>query len=191
MAAQGAAALSCRTLTPEDRTAVARTDDFSIFDGEIYNFSADWALNSNHTLNYTFSYNESSKRSRQENDASNNLAIFTTALALGGTPVTNDFRTFQQTNTMVEAFVHELRISSNSDSKWQYMFGAYADKQDTLTPFTSFTALPTVPFTSAFPASVLTVPIPANPAFMLPGYNLTITGGAIPVQISRQRAISQ
>ena len=174
-----AAAVTCRAISVDQRLAAAPTDDFSIFEGEIYNFSADWALNDNHTLSYIFSYNESSKRSRQENDASNGLALQVAGLAAAGTRITNNFQTFQQTNTMVEAYVHELRIASNSDSKWQYMVGAYSDKTDTLTPFTSFTAIPFLPFTAAFPPAALTAPIPANPAFGLPGYDLTITGGAI------------
>ena len=175
------AAATCTSLDADDRVAMAATDDYVTFNADIYNLHLDWYF-SGHKLSWTSSYVDSDSFSRQENDATYNLGLQNALLGLGPAGVTfnNDFRTYQTSATTVTAKVHELRLESDREGPWQYMVGFYSDVQDTLTPFISWSAAARyVPIASAFPPRFLTAPIPAIPMFMLPPYDLTITGGTI------------
>ncbi len=175
------AAATCISIDADDRLAMAATDDYVTFEADIYNLHANWYF-SGYKLSYIANYVDADSFSRQENDATFNLGLQNALLGFGpaGVRFNNDFRTFQTSATRVTAKVHELRLESDREGPWQYMVGLYSDTQDTLTPFTSWSAAARyVPIASAFPAQFLTAPIPAVPMFGLPGYNLTITGGTI------------
>ncbi|NND82554.1 MAG: TonB-dependent receptor [Gammaproteobacteria bacterium] len=129
----------CTTLTAEDNSALAADDAFSTRDAQITTLNMDWDIGENHQLSYVYGRTDSEKVSRTENDISSNFALSQAFLQFGlGVQSDTDYLTHQGTTTVVDADVHELRISSVDNPVWNYMFGVFYRDQKTSTRFQSF-----------------------------------------------------
>jgi len=170
--------LLCVAFTAKDRAAFAAGDAVSNRDADITTLNLDWVLGENHRLAYSYGKTESGKLSRTENDISSNLGLQNFFFAAGlGVIGDTDYRTDQSTNTVVDADTHEIRIASQDNPTWNYMFGLYSQDQETSTDFRAFsTAARYIPLTSlngAIPGVTFT-------GGHIEGINFA-TGGTIPV----------
>ena len=172
----------CTSLRASERTALSATDPFTDKETELTTLNASWEFG-NHTLDFVYGNASSTKTGRVENDASLNLPLQNAFYQLGiGVNGDTDYQTHQGTTTTADRDSFEIRISSNDNDVWNYIFGFYSDDQKTSTDFEAFsTAARYIPLASLnytrgfFPNGV--VPIPGNP--FLPPYLLTFTGGHI------------
>lgn len=163
----------CVNFNRSDRAAFAAADAFTNREADITTFNLDWDLGENHTLSYVYGKTESEKVSRTENDISSNLGLQNFFFTLLGVFGDTDYQTHQGTTTTVDADTHELRLASNDNPVWNYMFGLYSRDQKTTTDFSAFTtAARFIPLASVVPGLF-------NGGH-IEGINFA-TGGSIPV----------
>ena len=130
----GSDSLSTRpTLTASDRTALAQTNDFDTLVYKLASLELNWDL-AGHQLTSISGKQDSTKPGRLENDR----AFYQPAL--NSAFVEGDLNTFQETNTAVDSFSQEFRLASVDNDTWDYMVGAFYNKQDTTTSFASWGA---------------------------------------------------
>lgn len=130
----GSDSLSTRpTLTTSDRTALAQTNDFDTLVYKLASLELNWDL-AGHQLTSISGKQDSTKPGRLENDR----AFYQPAL--NSAFVEGDLNTFQETNTAVDSFSQEFRLASVDNDTWDYMVGAFYNKQDTTTSFASWGA---------------------------------------------------
>jgi outer membrane receptor protein involved in Fe transport len=143
------------TLKASDRTALAQTDDFDTLVYKLASLELNWDV-LGHQLTSISGKQDSTKPGRLENDR----AFYQPEL--NGPLVVGNLNTFQETNTAVDSFSQEFRLSSVDNDTWDYMVGAFYNKQDTTTSFESWNAA--------------TIPIP-----VIGGTVNLLAGGSVPV----------
>ena len=179
--------LDCVSLSRSANTALAANDAFANRKADITTLNIDWTLGE-HQLSYVFGKTKSSKPSRTENDASNNLPLlnFYYNAALGVETDTN-YLTHQNANTRVNGDTHELRFASIDNPAWDYMVGFYYRDQKTSTRFDAWsTAARYVPTCNLNdprnPITFPECPPPPAPSGYVEGVNFS-TGGTIPFNL--------
>ena len=115
------------SLSADDRTSLARTNDFTDFDYDIASLNVTWEVG-NHLITSVSGYVDSSKSSQQENDRAGYIEI-------------DGPLTFQQSVTDTEIFTQEIRIASQDRDFWNYMVGVFYQDQETRTTFAANTTL--------------------------------------------------
>lgn len=116
------------TLDLDDRATLFGTDTGTELEFDLTTLNMNWEV-AGHEITSITGYNDSDKLSRQQN-----------ADRAGYNTVPNS-RTNQFSNTLVEAFVQELRISSIENEFWDYMVGLYYIDQETETLFSATRSL--------------------------------------------------
>jgi outer membrane receptor protein involved in Fe transport len=121
------------TLKASDRTALAQTNDFDTLVYKLASLELNWDV-AGHQLTSISGKQDSSKPGRLENDRAFYQPELNSDLVVG------NLNTFQETNTVVDSFSQEFRFASVDNDTWDYMIGAFYNKQDTTTSFESWTA---------------------------------------------------
>jgi outer membrane receptor protein involved in Fe transport len=119
------------TLKASDRTALAQTNDFDTLVYKLASLELNWDV-AGHQLTSISGKQDSTKPGRLENDR----AFYQPDL--NGAFVVGNLNTFQETNTAVDSFSQEFRLASVDNDTWDYMIGAFYNKQDTTTSFESW-----------------------------------------------------
>jgi iron complex outermembrane receptor protein len=119
------------TLKASDRTALAQTNDFDTLVYKLASLELNWDV-AGHQLTSISGKQDSTKPGRLENDR----AFYQPDL--NGAFVVGNLNTFQETNTKVDSFSQEFRLASVDNETWDYMIGAFYNKQDTTTSFESW-----------------------------------------------------
>ncbi|MFQ3322709.1 MAG: iron complex outermembrane receptor protein [Pseudomonadales bacterium] len=121
------------TLEASDRKALGQTDDFDTLVYKLASLELNWDV-LGHQLTSISGKQDSTKPGRLENDRAFYQPDLNGALVVG------NLNTFQETNTAVDSFSQEFRLSSVDNDTWDYMVGAFYNKQDTTTSFESWNA---------------------------------------------------
>lgn len=116
------------TLNLDDRATLFGTDASSDLEYDLVTLNMNWEV-AGHEITSITGYNDSDKLSKQQN-----------ADRAGYNTVPNS-QTNQFSNTLVESFVQELRLSSIDNEFWDYMVGLYYIDQDTETLFSATRSL--------------------------------------------------
>ena len=155
----GADSLGARpTLAASDRTSLSPTNDFDTLVYKLASLELNWDLEG-HQLTSITGKQDSTKPGRLENDRAFYQPDLNSEFVVG------NLDTFQETNTAVDSFSQEFRFSSVDNDTWDYMIGAFYNKQDTTTSFEAWT--------------VQKIKVP-NTEIVLGDVNY-LTGGAVPV----------
>jgi outer membrane receptor protein involved in Fe transport len=110
-------------LKPEDRKALANSDDFANFDFNIVNLNTEWEV-MDHQISGIVSYVDSNKPAQDDIDRAYSLQyIETEALS------------YQVPETEADSISYELRAGSIDRDFWNYMVGIYYQDQNTTTSF--------------------------------------------------------
>ncbi len=111
------------TLKPDDRKALAPSDDYADFDATLVNLITDWEV-MNHQLTGIIAYQDSNKPAQNDTDRAYSLQYINT-----------EGPTFQVPETAAESWSYELRLASMDNAFWNYMVGLYYQDQNTTTTF--------------------------------------------------------
>lgn len=116
-----------RSLSPDDRTALAPTNNVGKFDIDaLTNLILNWEV-LDHEVTGIIAYQDTSKHYLEEVDRANTLASVT--------PSASEAPTHQNSVTDTESTSFELRVASLDNDFWDYMVGLYYKDQNTDTVF--------------------------------------------------------
>ncbi len=177
---------SCTTIDRDDNLALASFDDVSTSNVDVVTANVSFDV-PGHTVDYIFGYYDSVKVNRQQNDNTFNLPLQNLVFqASFGIVNDTDYRTDQGTTTRRDFTSQEIRIQSNDNDRWNYLFGFYISDNNSSTEFESFSTdarFNPIPDPTTNPP----IPIDPDPSLVipevfpdgLPGYMLSLSGNPI------------
>lgn len=114
------------TLKASDETSLGRTDNPGDFTYDLYNLTVRWEINDELELTSVTGYYETDKNHFEQRDRA---AYFPDPDAIST----------QNSNTVFDDFIQELRLASTGNDFWDYMVGVYYQNRDTASTFTTNT----------------------------------------------------